>query len=182
LILRPSLVLLAAIGIWIAPIWSGSFAQTPGAAPIAQPLDPDHCDNKPVIMVVEGRTIDRDRLIAYGQAIRESGLYAKLGGYYLNSPRPIAVLEGTSPPERSVLMVRFPCYAHARTFWYSAKYQDEIIPLRSNPLAGTFTVTIHAEVPPPAYMADRIGSDNYLAPQVPEIVESIPRSKNAPPK
>ncbi len=157
-------------------------AQSQGVAPSVETYDPDRCDNKPVIMVVEGRTLDRDRIIAYGKAIRDSGLYAKLGGYYLDSPRPMAVFEGTSPPERSVLLVRFPCYAHARAFWYSAKYQDEIIPLRSNPSAGEFTVTIHAEVPPPDYMAGRIGSDKYTAPQAPEIAGSIPRTTKQPAK
>ena len=52
------------------------------------------CDNKPVLMVVSGPTHDRDRMIAYGKAIADSGLYKKLGAYYLNSPRPLAVFEG----------------------------------------------------------------------------------------
>lgn len=125
---------------------------TAPASPLPPP-DPDKCDNRPVVMIVEGRTRDAKRLGIYAAAIRASGLYQKLGGYYLINPRPVAIFEGASPPERSVIAVRFPCFAHARAFWNSREYREKIVPLRSNPPAGTFTVTVHMELPAPDYAA-----------------------------
>jgi uncharacterized protein (DUF1330 family) len=122
------------------------------AAPLPPP-DPVKCDNRPVIMMVEGTTKDAKRLATYAAAIRASGLYQKLGGYYLVNPRPVAVFEGVSPPERSVIAVHFPCFAHARAFWNSKAYREKIVPLRSNPSAGDFIVTVHMELPVPDYAA-----------------------------
>jgi uncharacterized protein (DUF1330 family) len=121
------------------------------------PLDREKCDNRPVIMVVEGRIRDAKRLSSYAAAIRSSGLYQKLGGYYVASPRSVAVFEGAPPPERSILLVRFPCLAHARAFWNSRMYREQIMPLRLNPSAGDFTVTVHMELPQPDYMTGRVG-------------------------
>ncbi len=145
-----------------------------GAAPV--PLDPAKCDNRPVIMVVSGLIHDRARLAAYAKAIRESGLYPLLGGYYLNNPRAVATFEGTQPANASTLMVRFPCLAHARTFWYSKQYQEKIIPLRSNPDAGTFTVTVYEENALPAYMQGRVAPGAYAAPQMPGIVDGVDKT------
>ena len=75
-------------------LWGAAIAAVPAPAEKAVDL----CDNKPVLMVVSGPTHDRDRMIAYGKAIADSGLYKKLGAYYLNSPRPLAVFEGSPPP------------------------------------------------------------------------------------
>lgn len=108
-------------------------------------LDPQACDGHPVIMVVSGDLHDLERLGAYAAAIRSSGLYDQLGGYYMNYSQPIAVFEGAPPRNRSTLMVRFPCLAHARAFWYSRQYQHEIKPMRLEPPAGDFTVTVYAE-------------------------------------
>lgn len=104
------------------------------------------CD-APVYMVVEGRTLDRDRMIAYARAIAASEIYQKLGGYYVTVPRPLAVFEGEVPPDYVNLTVRFPCIENARAFWYSRVYQEEILPLRQNPSAGDYTVTVYAEAP-----------------------------------
>ena len=101
------LALMAILGSVFFSQGAAVLAQTSNPPPV-ETHDPDQCDNKPVIMVVEGRTIDLDRIVTYGKAIRDSGLYPKLGGYYIDRPRPIAVFEGTSPPERSVLLVRHP--------------------------------------------------------------------------
>ena len=122
------------------------------ALPVSPP-DPVKCDNRPVVMMVEGTTKDATRLGVYAAAIRASGLYEKLGGYYLVNPRPVALFEGVSPPERSVIAVRFPCFAHARAFWNSREYQEKIVPLRSNPAAGNFIVTVHMALPVPDYAA-----------------------------
>jgi uncharacterized protein (DUF1330 family) len=138
------------------------------------PLDPNVCDNKPVVMIVEGKLKDRERLAGYAKAIRDSGLYEKLGGYYINNPRTVAVFEGTPLPERSILLVRFPCYAHARAFWYSKEYQERIVPLRQNPSAGDFTVTVHAENAVPAYLGGRLTPGSY-APASPDVAKAIPQ-------
>lgn len=122
------------------------------ATPVTAP-DPTKCDNRPVVMMVEGRTRDAKRLGVYAAAIRASGLYQKLGGYYLVNPRAVAVFEGVSPPERSIIAVRFPCFAHARAFWNSKEYREKIVPLRSNPSAGDFVVTVHMALPVPDYAA-----------------------------
>lgn len=138
-------------------------------------LDPRTCDNKPVIMVVSGISIDRPRMIAYGKAIAASGLYVTLGGYYLNNPRPVAVFEGEPPAGYTNLLVRFPCLAHARAFWYSKAYQETIVPLRRNPDAGQFTVTVYAQADLPAYMADRVESGDYVGNMPPEVAQSVPQ-------
>jgi uncharacterized protein (DUF1330 family) len=150
---------------------AGEPAPAAGGTPV---LDPNVCDNKPVVMVIDGSLKDRDRLAGYAKAIRDSGLYDKLGGYYINNPRTVAVFEGTPPPERSILLVRFPCYAHARAFWYSKQYQEQIIPLRQNPSAGDFLVTVHAENAVPAYLNGRVSTGAY-APVDPAVAAAIPR-------
>ena len=131
-------------------------------APLPPP-DPVKCDNRPVVMLIEGTIRDSARLAAYADAIRSSGLYQRLGGYYLINPRPVAVFEGEAPPQRSMLAVRFPCFAHARAFWNSKAYREKIIPLRSDPSAGDFTVTVHLELPIPPYMKGRVTTPTFSA-------------------
>lgn len=145
---------------------------TPALA--AEPA-PSACDGKPVIMVVSGPVHDPARLRAYGQALAKSGLYPLLGAYYLNAPRPIDVFEGPPPASDSLLMVRFPCLAHARAFWNSRAYQEAVKPLRLNPDAGTFTVRVYAEADLPAYMAGRVTPPAYTPP-VPTVAlpEQVP--------
>lgn len=120
------------------------------------------CD-KPVYMVVAGPTRDRARMQVYAKAIFDSGLYQRLGGYYINAPVPIATFEGA--PEKSFvnLIVRFPCLANARAFWYSKDYQETIMPLRLNPSAGDYTVTVYAEIPLRADLVGKVETPDYLA-------------------
>ena len=139
------------------------------AAPAAAPPPP--C-NKPVYMVVAGPTHDRTRMQAYAKAIFDSGLYQQLGGYYINAPVPVAVFEGLPPPTQATLIVRFPCLANARAFWYSKTYQDRVKPLRLNPPAGDYTVTVYAEIPLRADMAGKVGAADYRAPFGAAAVES----------
>ncbi len=122
------------------------------------------CDGKPVIMVVRGLISDLPRLKRYGQALAASGLYPDLGGYYLNAPNAVDVFEGSLPANESILMVRFPCLAHARAFWNSKAYQDEVKPGRLNPSAGDFTVSVYPELPVPSYMAGRVTPPVYTPP------------------
>ncbi len=144
-----------------------------GAAP---PPPSSTCD-APVYMVVEGRTLDRGRMMAYGRKIAESEIYQKLGGYYVTIPRPIEVFEGEVPPDYVNLTVRFPCIANARAFWNSRVYQEEILPLRQNPAAGDYTVTIYAEAPLREDMVERVGDNRFTAdfadPEVPQVDEPV---------
>ena len=179
---RRSLVLATADGFPIEVVQTPRSTATGFAAPAASApsLDPEVCDNHPVVMVVAGLLKDRPRLGAYAKAIRDSGLYDKLGGYYLNSPRSVATFEGVSPPEASTLLVRFPCLAHARTFWYATQYQRDIVPLRMNPSAGDFTVTVYPEITPPPYMTGRLQPGGYSWTPGPEVARAVPQVSNRP--
>lgn len=147
---------------------------TPLAAQTAAPIGA--CDGKPVLMVIRGLIHDRERIQKYGAAIRESGLYDRLGAYYINVPRPLATFEGAPPANDSMLIVRFPCLAHARAFWNSKVYQQTIVPLRRDPNAGDFTVTVYPELAPPAYMAGRVESGVYTSIPEPSIAAAIPQT------
>lgn len=120
------------------------------------------CDS-PVVMVVAGPTHDRERMAAYGKAIADSKLYEKLGGYYINIPRPLATFEGTPPAGYTVLMIRFPCLANAEAFWNSKEYQEKIKPLRLGPSAGDYVVTVYPEAPLRPDMQGKVGDNGYTA-------------------
>lgn len=134
------------------------------ALPPAQAAPPPQstCD-APVYMVVEGRTLDRARMLAYGKAIAESEVYQKLGGYYVTMPQPLEVFEGALPPGYVNLTVRFPCIENARAFWNSKVYQEQILPIRQNPGAGEYTVSIYAEAPLREDMVGRVGDNRFVA-------------------
>ncbi len=137
-------------------------AQTMAAPAAVTPSVQSPACNQPVVMVVAGPTHDRARMLTYGQAIADSGLYRQLGGYYINVPRPLATFEGTPPPGYTVLLVRFPCLANAQAFWNSRVYQEEIKPLRLNPSAGDYIVTVYPEAPVRPDMAEAVGSNAYV--------------------
>lgn len=119
------------------------------------------CDNDAVIMVVSGDTLDRARMGQYAGAIAKSGLYPKAKGYYLNAPKPIAVFEGDVPENHVTLMVRFPSLENAKAFWNSDAYQNDIKPIRLNPSAGNYTVTVYKEIDLPDYMQGHISGGGY---------------------
>ena len=129
-----------------------------GKAPVTSKV----CDTEPVIMVVAGPTLDRARMGQYAGAIAKSGLYPEVGGYYLNAPAPVAVFEGDIPDGYVTLMVRFPSLEKAKEFWNSDVYQNEIKPLRLNPSAGDYYVTVYKEADLPNYMKDKVETGQYL--------------------
>ena len=141
----------------IAFLVAAAAAQTPVAE------TPAEACNAPVIMVVAGPTRDRARMMAYAKAIADSKLYEKLGGYYINVPRAVATFEGNPPEGHTTLMVRFPCLANAQAFWNSRTYQEEILPIRQNPSAGDYIVTVYPEAPLRADMAGKVGDNSYRA-------------------
>jgi uncharacterized protein (DUF1330 family) len=101
-------------------------------------------------------------MAAYTKALLASGLYAKLGGYYINFPQPLETFEGELPAGHASLIVRFPCLANARAFWNSPTYQKTIRPMRLHPSAGDYTVAVYPEAPPPPYMSGRIERGGYI--------------------
>jgi len=122
---------------------------------------PRVCDDRPVLMVVNGPTHDSARMRAYAQKIADSGIYDRLGAYYLNAPRPIGTFEGEPPKNLTTLIVRFPCLANAEAFWYSKLYQEMVRPMRLNPSAGDYVVTVYPEIPVRPALAEAVGSDAY---------------------
>ena len=122
------------------------------------------CDSEqPVIMLVAGRTLDAERMRDYAIALQQSDLYPNARGYYLNIPRPVRILEGEPDANDVALMVRFPSECSAVKFWYDDFYQTEIKPLRLNPTAGDYVVTLYSEADLPPYMAGKVGDNAYAS-------------------
>jgi hypothetical protein len=71
-------------------------------------------------------------------------------------------LEGDPDVNDVALMVRFPSECAAVSFWYDDFYQSEIKPLRLNPSAGDYVVTLYDEASLPPYMAGKVGDGSYL--------------------
>ena len=143
----------------------------------APPPPASTCDT-PVLMVIEGRTLDRARMGQYAAAIAKSEIYQKLGGYYVNVPRPLEVFEGDLPPDYVNLTVRFPCVENARAFWNSRVYQNEIIDIRRKPTsAGDYTVTLYAEAPLREDMIGKVGEARFTYdfsnPDVPQVAQPV---------
>ena len=131
----------------------------------AEPTEIDMtCDReKPVIMLVAGRTLDAERMRDYAIALGSSDLYPNAQGYYLNIPRPVRILEGEPDADDVALMVRFPSECSAVNFWYDDFYQTEIKPMRLNPSAGDYVVTLYNEADLPPYMAGKVGDNAYAS-------------------
>ena len=127
------------------------------------PPPPESTCDQPVLMVVTGTTHDRERMLAYAQAIAASKLYEKLGGYYVNIPAPLANFEGEAEGGHVTLIVRFPCLENARAFWYSRTYQEEIRPLRLDPSAGDYIVRVYPEAPLREDLVGKVADNGYLA-------------------
>jgi uncharacterized protein (DUF1330 family) len=143
------------------------------AALALQPSAAQPCEGPPVMMIVSGPTHDAARMRAYGRAIFDSGLYRRLGGYYLNVPRPVAVFEGAPAANHTTLVVRFPCLANARAFWNSREYQERILPMRLNPSAGDYLVTVYNETEVPEWMRDAVGTAPYRRAFSAEGIEQV---------
>ena len=76
------------------------------------------CDSeKPVIMLVAGRTLDAERMRDCAIALQQSDLYSDARGYYLNDSRPVRILEGEPDINDVALMVRLPSECAAVNFW-----------------------------------------------------------------
>lgn len=98
----------------------------------------------PVYMLVIGTITDREKMAQYQKALKDSGLYPENGGYYIAAGRPIDQFEEEWPDDQGMVMAKFPSLDHARKFWNSDVYQNEIKPLRDG--AGTFVVSVFPDV------------------------------------
>jgi uncharacterized protein (DUF1330 family) len=155
-------MILAHLLLLAAQVEPATTASKPLTAPRASEPSANACD-QPVIMVVSGPTHDRTRMLAYGKAIADSGLYRQLGGYYVNLAFPQEIFEGVAPKGYVNLMVRFPCMANARAFWNSRVYQEQIKPLRLNPAAGDYIVAVYPEAPLREDLVVKVGDNSYSA-------------------
>jgi uncharacterized protein (DUF1330 family) len=132
-----------AIAMIAAMAGSPASAQAPAQpATPALPEKPAPCD-KPAYLVVISTITDPVKIGVYREALRDSGLYPALGGYYITSGRPVEVLEGSTFRTSPIVVAKFPCAEAARRFWYSEIYQKKIVPLREG--AGSFEVAIFEE-------------------------------------
>lgn len=105
-------------------------------------IDPDKTnDAKPAYLLVTARVTDRAKMAAYAKALDESGLLEAHGGSYDFFGAPANRVEGW-PEGVGAVVIRFPSRTAAESFWFSAKYQDEIKPLRRG--AATFQAAIFA--------------------------------------
>ena len=153
-------MILAALMLLAQAAAPASTPPLPLAAPRASAPSESTCD-QPVLMVVSGPTHDRARMIAYGKAITDSGLYNQLGGYYVNLAFPQEIFEGNAPGGYVNLIVRFPCMVNARAFWNSRVYQEQIKPLRLGPAAGDYIVAVYPEAPLREDLVGKVGDDSY---------------------
>ena len=103
---------------------------------------------KPVRMLVYGEIDDRKAFGAYARAIAESGLYETNRGLYEATTPALEVFEGEPPPNRGVVIARFPCIEAARSFWYSDEYA-KIRPLRAG--ISRFEVLVLPAPPLPSW-------------------------------
>ncbi len=131
---------------------------TAGAADVVLADREKDCRTQHAYLVISGTTFDRERMAAYGQALAETGIYKELGAYYLNAPRPVEILEGDPPDNYVTLIVRFPSVEAVRTFWHSDAYQNRVKPLRLDPPAADYTVSVYRAVDLPTYLQTHSGN------------------------
>lgn len=90
-------------------------------------------------LLMTARIADREKMAAYSAALDDSGLLAAHGGRFELAGAPANAVEGW-PAGVNAMLVHFPSRAAAEAFWFSAKYQQDIKPLRRS--AGTFQAAI----------------------------------------
>jgi len=117
LLMSTSLVaLLSSIGVSFAEggVDLGSMAFNAVECPI---------ESKPALMIVEGDNEKPEQYERYTKALLASGIYEKLGAYYVT-------VGGEWAEQKFMAVVRFPCLARAQQFWYSDTYKA-LKPLRA---------------------------------------------------
>ena len=99
---------------------------------------------RPAYMLVIGQVTDGTKMAAYQAALTASGLYPNNEGGYLVRGRPVEMFEGEWPGNQAVVIAKFASADHARRFWQSDTYQNDIKPLRAG--AGRFTVALFEQL------------------------------------
>ena len=99
----------------------------------------DNATGGPAFLLITARIGDQAKLAAYDAALSASGLYAAHGGQIVFGGQPANRVEGW-PDGVGAVCVRFSSRTAAESFWFSAKYQHDIKPLRRG--AGTFQAAI----------------------------------------
>lgn len=94
---------------------------------------------RPATLLLTARITDARKMSGYAKALAESGLIAAHGGVVAIDGQPVNRLEGW-PDGVGAVMITFPSRTAAESFWFSAKYQDELKPLRRG--AGTVQAAI----------------------------------------
>lgn len=135
--------LLLALGLAALPFPAAAVDAAGQASRAPLPERPAPCDKPAYLVVVATSVADPVKTRQYAEALRASGLYPQLGGFYVAVGRSPEVLEGTMFGQSPIVIAKFPCREAIQRFWYSDTYQKEILPLREG--AGTFEVAIFEE-------------------------------------
>ena len=102
-----------------------------------------NCSADPVVMVIDGVTLDSDQIATYTSALVQSGLPQNAGARYITDPQPLRTLEGVRKDNHVTVLVDFPSECAALAFWNSPAYQKEILPLRKT--AGDYTIELYRQ-------------------------------------
>ena len=70
----------------------------------------------PVVMVIDGVTLNAQQIATYTQALVQSGLPQKAGAPYINDPQPLRTLESVRKHNHVTLLVDFPSDCAALAF------------------------------------------------------------------
>ncbi len=94
---------------------------------------------KVAYLLLTARVTDARKMAAYANALAASGLCAAHGGVVAIDGQPANRLEGW-PDGVGAVMITFPSRTAAESFWFSAKYQDELRLMRRG--SGTVQAAI----------------------------------------
>jgi len=97
-------------------------------------------------MVVKVNNEKPEQYKRYADALQDSKLYERLGGYFQVLGRPESIIEGEWLDYQYMVVARFPCIERAQQFWASSVYA-EIKKMREG--AGAVTVTLYNDLPIP---------------------------------
>lgn len=103
---------------------------------------------RPAYLVVWIDNLNREKSGPYGAALRKTQIVASYGGEYKATGAPALLLEGKWPEGRGLVVEKYPCLDAIKKFWYSDKYQKEVMPLRAG--SGDYTVAAFEEYVKPA--------------------------------
>ncbi|MBL8644316.1 MAG: DUF1330 domain-containing protein [Rhodospirillaceae bacterium] len=127
----------------LAALWVGCASLAAEAADAA-------CD-KPAHMLILGGTEDFAALSEEAKANMRKyaaevpALVAQHGGVFKVRGRAGAVIEGTFPAWKNIVVSDWPCAQAAQNFWHSEKYEQEVHPLRKGNAA--YDIALYPDAP-----------------------------------